>query len=89
MNDLNGAAPKRGRTKEKTKKENMSTLEKRNAELASDKIEIRRFRSRKLFVGSNYRVVLKGREGDETVGHYRFLADAVGAAKDTAADRNK
>lgn len=73
----------------------MKTINKVNVELASDKIEIRPYRSKKRFANANYLVVLKSGstrtmpdgthwDGTEHVGHYQFITDAVAAARETA-----
>lgn len=78
----------------------MKTIDKANSELAGDKIEIRPYRSKKRFANANYLVVLKRGsprtmsdgthwDGTEHVGHYRFLIDAVAAARETASGRSK
>lgn len=75
-----------------------TTLTKVNEELAADKVEVRRYHSTGKFAGANYLVRVKtgkpqtmsdGTEWDgwEHVGHYRYIADAVGAARDTANER--
>ena len=64
-----------------------------NAELKDDKIEIVRYHSKTKFADANYLVRLTtGKpqtmsdgtywDGTEHVGHYRYLADAIAAARD-------
>jgi hypothetical protein len=70
----------------------MKTLEKINAQVGPH-VMVKRYRNRRRFAGANYVVKVQTSspqtmrdgsfwDGWETVGHYRFIKDAAGAALD-------